>query len=153
MSEKLMTQIQENSKVTLHFALRLADGSQVDSTFDAEPATLEMGDGNLPEGFEKHLLGLSAGDKRTVTVAPEDAFGQVNPANVQRFKKEQFAQTGDLETGMVVSFQDAAGSELPGVISSIEDEQVLVDFNHPLAGKALDFEVEIIAVEAASNGH
>lgn len=148
-----MTQIQENSKVTLHFALRLEDGQVVDSTFEREPATLSIGDGNLPEGFEKHILGLSEGDKRTVRVSPEDAFGQLNPANVQNFKKEQFAQTGELEPGMVVSFQDASGSELPGVISEIGDEQVTVDFNHPLAGKTLDFEVEIVGVEAATDGH
>jgi FKBP-type peptidyl-prolyl cis-trans isomerase SlpA len=148
-----MTQIQENSKVTLHFALRLEDGLVVDSTFEREPATLNVGDGNLPEGFEKHIMGLSEGDKRTVRVNPEDAFGQLNPANLQSFKKEQFAQTGDLEPGMVVSFQDASGSELPGVISEIGDEQVTVDFNHPLAGKTLDFEVEIIGVEAAIDGH
>lgn len=148
-----MTQIQENSKVTLHFALRLEDGQVVDSTFEREPATLNIGDGNLPGGFEKHILGLSEGDKRTVRVSPEDAFGQLNPANVQNFKKEQFAQTGELEPGMVVSFQDASGSELPGVISEIGDEQVTVDFNHPLAGKTLDFEVEIVGVEAATDGH
>jgi FKBP-type peptidyl-prolyl cis-trans isomerase SlpA len=148
-----MTQIQENSKVTLHFSLKLDDGSQVDSTFENEPATLEIGDGNLPEGFEKHLLGLSVGDKRTVRVEPEDAFGQVNPGNIQQFKKEQFAQTGELEPGMVVSFQDASGSELPGVISEIADEKVSVDFNHPLAGKSLDFEVEILNIEAANHGH
>ncbi len=148
-----MSQIHENSKVTLHFALRLDDGQVVDSTFEKAPATLTIGDGNLPEGFEKHILGLSEGDKRTVRVAPEDAFGQQNPGNVQMFKKAQFAQAGDLETGMVVSFQDAAGTELPGVIVEVLDDQVKVDFNHPLAGKSLDFEVEIIGIEAASHGH
>lgn len=146
-------QIQENSQVTLHFALKLDDGQVVDSTFEKNPATLTIGDGNLPEGFEKHILGLSAGDRRTVKVPPEDAFGQQNPSNVQSFKKEQFAQAGDLEQGIVVSFQDASGSELPGVIDEIGDEKVTVDFNHPLAGKSLDFEVEIISVEAATDGH
>ena len=63
-----MSQIHENSKVTLHFALRLDDGQVVDSTFEKAPATLTIGDGNLPEGFEKHILGLSEGDKRTVRV-------------------------------------------------------------------------------------
>ena len=148
-----MSQIHENSKVTLHFALRLDNGQVVDSTFEKDPATLTIGDGNLPEGFEKHILGLSQGDKRTVRVAPEEAFGQQNPNNIQLFKKAQFAQTGDLEMGMVVSFQDAAGTELPGVIVDVLDDQVKVDFNHPLAGKQLDFEVEILAVEAASHGH
>lgn len=148
-----MSEIHEHSKVTLHFALKLEDGQVVDSTFERAPATLTMGDGNLPEGFEKHLLGLSEGDRRTVRVPPEDAFGQVNPANVQRFKSSDFAQHGELEPGMVISFEDASGAELPGVISAIEQGSVEVDFNHPLSGKALDFEVEIISVEAATDGH
>lgn len=146
-------QIHENSKVTLHFALRLENGDTVDSTFDTEPATLCIGDGNLPEGFEKHLMGLTEGDNRIVRVPPEDAFGQLNPGNRQQFKTEQLTQIGDVEVGMMVSFEDAAGTELPGVITEIDDEQVTVDFNHPLAGKSLDFEVQIIAVEAATNGH
>ena len=148
-----MSQIHENSKVTLHFALKLDDGQIVDSTFESEPATLTVGDGNLPEGFERHLLGLSVCDKRTVRVNPEDAFGQINPGNKQTFKKDQFDESGELESGMVVSFADAAGNELPGVIAEILEEDVTVDFNHPLACKALDFEVEIIQVEVAENGH
>lgn len=148
-----MTAIHENSKVTLHFALKLEDGSVVDSNFDKAPAQLVMGDGNLPEGFEKHLLGMSAGDKRSVRVPPEEAFGQSNPGNIQSFKKEQFAQAGDLSPGVVLSFEDASGSELPGVVSGISGDRVTVDFNHPLAGKVLDFEVEILSVEAASDGH
>lgn len=148
-----MTQIQENSQVTLHFALRLANGETVDSTFDGRPATLTIGDGNLPEGFEKHLLGLSQGDHRTVRVAPEDAFGQPNPQNRQQFKRDQFGQGETLELGMVMSFADAGKNELPGVIAEIDGDWVTVDFNHPLAGKELDFEVEILNIEAATDGH
>lgn len=147
-----MQQIQENSRVTLHFALRLSGGETVDSTFEAEPATLTMGDGNLPEGFERHLMGMSVGDHRTVQVPPEDAFGQPNPQNRQNFKRDQFPE-GELEPGMVMSFADASQSELPGVIAEIEGDFVTVDFNHPLAGKTLDFEVKIIAIEAADHGH
>lgn len=148
-----MSAIHEHSRVTLHFALKLEDGQVVDTTYDKAPAELVIGDGNLPEGFEKHLLGMSEGDKRTVRVNPEDAFGQSNPSNVQSFKKDQFAQAGDIEPGTVLSFKDAAGTELPGVVSDIGDERVTVDFNHPLAGKSLDFEVEIIAVGVAPDGH
>ncbi|EAR07714.1 FKBP-type peptidyl-prolyl cis-trans isomerase [Reinekea blandensis] len=148
-----MSAIHENSRVTLHFSLKLESGDIVDSTFGKAPAEMTMGDGNLPEGFEKHLLGMSAGDRRTVRVPPEDAFGQANPGNVQSFSRAQFAQAGDIEPGMVMSFEDASGSELPGVVSEISDDRVTVDFNHPLAGKALDFEVEILSVEAASHGH
>jgi len=145
--------IQENSTVTLHFSLLLATGEQVDSTFDSQPATLTIGDGNLPEGFERHLLGLNVGDRRKVQVPPEDAFGQHNPQNVQQFKRDSFAQSEPLEVGMVMSFEDVGKNELPGVVATLDDDFVEVDFNHPLAGKTLDFDVEIIDVKAASDGH
>jgi FKBP-type peptidyl-prolyl cis-trans isomerase SlpA len=146
-------QIQENSTVTLHFSLHLATGEQVDSTFNARPATLTMGDGNLPEGFERHLLGLGVGDRRKVQVPPQDAFGQHNPQNIQHFKRDSFAQSEPLEVGMVMSFEDVGKNELPGVLATLDDDFVEVDFNHPLAGKTLDFEVEIIDIKAASDGH
>lgn len=146
-------QIQENSTVTLHFALHLDSGEQVDSTFDRRPATLTIGDGNLPEGFERHLMGLSEGDRRKVQVPPQDAFGQHNPQNIQQFKRDRFAQSEPLEVGMVMSFEDAGKNELPGVVATLDDEFVEVDFNHPLAGKTLDFEVEIIEVKGATDGH
>ncbi|MEX1213816.1 FKBP-type peptidyl-prolyl cis-trans isomerase [Saccharospirillum sp.] len=146
-------QIQENSTVTLHFALHLDSGEQVDSTFDRRPATLTIGDGNLPEGFERCLMGLSAGDRRKVQVPPQDAFGQHNPQNIQQFKRDRFAQSEPLEVGMVMSFEDAGKNELPGVVATLDDEFVEVDFNHPLAGKTLDFDVEIIEVKEATDGH
>lgn len=146
-----MDVIQENATIRLHFALRLDSGETVDSTFDKAPASLTIGDGNLPEGFERHLLGLAVGDHRTVRVEPEDAFGQHNAQNLQTFKREQFG--AELETGMVMSFADAGNNELPGVIAAIEKDFVTVDFNHPLAGKTLDFEVEILAIESATDGH
>ncbi|MFC3701499.1 FKBP-type peptidyl-prolyl cis-trans isomerase [Reinekea marina] len=146
-------QVHDHSKVTLHFSLNLEDGQTVDSTYEADPATLSIGDGSLPEGFEKHLLGMAAGETKAVVVPPEEAFGQPNPANIQRFKKEQFAQTGELEIGMMMSFKDAGDNELPGMISEINGDVVMVDFNHPLAGKPLNFKVDVIAVEDANGGH
>jgi FKBP-type peptidyl-prolyl cis-trans isomerase SlpA len=72
-----------DKEVTLHFALGLETGELVDSTFDKKPATFKVGDGNLLPGFEQQLYGLKAGDKRTLQIAPEQGFGQINPQNVQ----------------------------------------------------------------------
>ncbi len=134
------------SGVTLHFSLALEDGSVVDSNFDQSPATLSIGDGNLPLGFEEHLLGMAVGQQSSFTVLPEKAFGQHNPSNIQRVKRKSFAADMALSEGLVVSFADANRGELPGVIQTIGDDEVTVDFNHPLAGKTLVFKVEIIAV-------
>lgn len=136
-----------DTRVTLHFAVRLMDGTEMDSTFSREPASFVWGDESLLPGFERALLGLKAGDRRSVYIEAEQGFGAWNPDNVQRFREDEFADDMDLTPGVVVSFRDAAGTELPGVITRKEDNWVTVDFNHPLAGRDLTFEVEIVAVE------
>jgi FKBP-type peptidyl-prolyl cis-trans isomerase SlpA len=137
--------IRSGSRVTLHFAIRLADGELVDGNFDRRPATFTMGDGSLLVGFEQLLLGLAAGDRRSFEVAPEQGFGRPNPANVQELPRHQFAGI-QLEPGVVISFADASRTELPGVVQRLEGETVVVDFNHPLAGRELVFEVQILEV-------
>ena len=142
-----MSLISENSQVTLHFAIKLADGQVVDSNFESAPATFRIGDGQMLEGFEKALYGLAAGDEKQVEILPEQGFGMSNPNNLQTFPRSQF-QDMELETGLIISFSDAGNGELPGVISEFNDEKVVVDFNHPLAGKNLVFDVKIISVSA-----
>lgn len=139
--------IKPDSKVTLHFSLALENGDLVDSTFGSKPATFTMGDGSLLPGFEKHLLGLPVGAKQDFLIPQQDGFGARNPQNIQFFKRSVFAPEVELTEGLVVSFADAAGGELPGVIKSIGASEVEVDFNHPLAGHAITFTVEIIDVK------
>ncbi len=142
-----MLDIGPNCKVELHFSLKLADtGELVDSTFEKKPAELVIGDGNLPAAFEAVIHGMRAGERKIERIEPKDGFGQHNPSNVQRIPKDQFDPSVELSEGLVVSFQDKAKSELPGVVSTIDDTMVTVDFNHPLAGLDLEFEVEILSV-------
>ena len=142
-----MLDIGPNCKVELHFSLKLADtGELVDSTFEKKPAELVIGDGNLPAAFEAVIHGMRAGERKIERIEPKDGFGQHNPSNVQRIRKDQFDPSVELSEGLVVSFQDKAKSELPGVVSIIDDTMVTVDFNHPLAGRDLEFEVEILSV-------
>lgn len=133
------------TRVTLHFSVSLLDGSVVDSTKDKSPATFTVGDGNLLPGFEQSLFGLRAGDRRSIYLQAEQAFGERNDQNVQRMPRDRFNDL-ELAPGVVVSFADPGGGELPGVIRDIGDNYIMVDFNHPLAGKELTFEVEIINV-------
>jgi len=135
-------------EVTLHFALKLENGDVVDSTFDKQPATFKVGDGNLLPGFEVALYGFKAGDKRSLQIEPENAFGQPNPQNVQVMPRGQF-QDMELSEGLLIIFNDAANAELPGVVKAFDEQQVTIDFNHPLAGKTLSFDVEIIEVRPA----
>jgi FKBP-type peptidyl-prolyl cis-trans isomerase SlpA len=131
-------------KVTLHFELRLASGEVVDSTFGASPGTFEFGDETLPPGIQELIRGMCAGERKVFDVKPEQGFGMPNPNNLQRFSKRDFADADELQIGMVMSFADAAKAELAGVIKNIEGDEVEVDFNHPLAGRNLTFDVEIV---------
>ena len=145
-----MLDIGPNCKVELHFSLKLADtGELVDSTFEKKPAELVIGDGNLPAAFEAVIHGMKAGERKIERIEPKDGFGQHNPSNVQKISKDQFDPSVELSEGLVVSFQDKVKSELPGVVAAIDDKMVTVDFNHPLAGRELEFEVEILSVAPA----
>lgn len=137
------------TKVTLHFSLSLADGTVIDSNFDKQPADFSVGDGSLLEGFEKKIYGMVAGETAIFTVKPEEGFGQPNPNNVQRFERKDFSADVELVEGLMISFADASQSELPGVIKSLEGDCVYVDFNHPLAGRDIEFSVAIIDVSYA----
>ena len=135
------------TRVTLHFSLALDDGTAVDSNFEGQPAVFEVGDGNLLPAFEEALFGMSAGDEDTFSMPPEKAFGQHNPSNVQVIPRAEFDDSLELEPGLVLSFADAQKTELPGVVTAFDDENVTVDFNHPLAGHTLTFRVAIVNVE------
>lgn len=138
-------------RVTLHFSVLLLDGAVVDSTLERAPATFTVGDGNLLPGFEQSLFGLKAGDKRSILLEAANAFGPHNPDNIQVMRRGQFSRDMTLEPGVVVSFADKSKAELPGVIVAADDNEVTVDFNHPLAGKDLTFRVEIINVVDADS--
>lgn len=143
--------IAEGSQVALHFELSLDNGTIIDTTFNRpEPVQLTIGDESLLAGFEKVLMNLRAGDTRTARLDPEQAFGEWNAENVQVFSKAQFALAGsEPEVGMMMEFEDKGKNTLPGVVSKVTEDNIEVDFNHPLAGQAVNFKVEIFKVTPA----
>jgi FKBP-type peptidyl-prolyl cis-trans isomerase SlpA len=135
------------TRITLHFALQLDNGDIVDSNFERDPAVFTVGDGNLLPGFEKALFGMMEGEHKTLMVKPEDGFGQRNPNNIQEIARSQFSPDLELSEGLMLSFADAQKTELPGVVQRFDDEVVVIDFNHPLAGRSILFEVSILKIE------
>ncbi|MBO1255329.1 FKBP-type peptidyl-prolyl cis-trans isomerase [Alteromonas sp. 5E99-2] len=139
--------IASESEVILHFDLKLEDGSAADSTrMNNKPAKMVMGDGSLTPNFEACLLGLQTGDKKSFTLPPEDAFGLPNPDNIYYLERSKFGPDSDLAEGAIMGFAQPDGSELPGIIRSVAGDSVTVDFNHPLAGQTVIFDVEIVNV-------
>lgn len=142
-----LTTISNTSEVVFHFSIKLEDGSAADSSkVHNKPAKLVMGDGSLTANFEKCLLGLKAGDNRTFKLEPEDAFGQPNPDNIYYVDRTKFGLDTPAEVGAIIAFTQPDGTELPGLIREVAGDSVTVDFNHPLAGQRLEFEVEILEV-------
>lgn len=136
-----------DTRVTLFFSLTLADGQPVDSNFGAQPAQYVPGDGSLLPAFDACLAGLAAGARERFTIPAADAFGVRREENLKRVPRARFPQDVALVPGLVLSFAAAEGGELPGVIHRLLGDMVEVDFNHPLAGRDIVFDVEIVAVE------
>lgn len=147
MNTKSVTQ---QCKVWLQFSLSLDSGELIDSCFEQDPVSMVMGEGSMLPSFEAALLGMSAGEQSQFRIAAADAFGLHNEDNVQFFSPDQFGDES-LELGLVMNFADAANGEVPGVIVDINDERVTVDFNHPLAGKDIVFDVKIDRIDAIAN--
>jgi FKBP-type peptidyl-prolyl cis-trans isomerase SlpA len=142
--------IRMGSRITLHFALLMPGGEEIDTTRRGKPASLTLGDGNLLPGFEEALLGLTAGDDAQLLIPADQAFGQRVEANVRLLARSTFnemASEEPLEPGLVVSFQ-APDGELPGVVKAVYEDTVQVDFNHPLSGADITFDVSILSVES-----
>lgn len=147
-----MNLIQPDSIVILHINMKLSDGSIADSTRAShKPALLHLGQGEVTQAFEMALQGMVAGDKKKFTLPPEDAFGWANPANFHRLPRSRFPQTMVLELDQIIECEQLTGPPLLGVVRELAEETVLLDFNHPLAGQAITFEVEII--EVRNEGH
>ncbi len=140
------TMIGPDSEVLMHFTLRMEGGMVVESSRESEPLQFRMGDGSLVSGLERALYGLRRGSVQTLEIEPQDAFGFPDPANVHALSIHDFPHDMSLEAGLIVNFTTPTGDELPGTVVEVDDEQVLVDFNHPLCGHAISFEVEILAV-------
>jgi FKBP-type peptidyl-prolyl cis-trans isomerase SlpA len=139
--------ITSDSTVIMHFRITLEDGTEADSSFGEEPMQFQMGDGTLSEGLEQVLLGLPAGARQTFLLSPEQAFGYPDTANIHELPRSDFSMEMVLEPGVIIGFETPSGEELPGLVLEADEEKVKVDFNHPLAGHNLEFEVEILEVE------
>jgi FKBP-type peptidyl-prolyl cis-trans isomerase SlpA len=138
--------IQPGSKVTMHFTIRATDGTVMESSVDQEPQTFVMGDGSLLEGFELALVSLKAGDRQTITLRPDQAYGPRDPDAVAVLPRAHFPDDLAIEPGVMVGFTTAEGHLVPGRVLNLQGDAVEVDFNHPLAGQDVVLEVEILEV-------
>jgi len=139
-------QITIGSRVTMHFSIKLADGMLAESSFDDQPLTFVVGDGTLDRGLELALIGLRKGDRQVLTLMPGQAFGLRDKKAIQSVERSRFPADMRLEPGQIVGFSGADGQEIAGAVLEVHDDHVKMDFNHPLAGREIVFEVLILGI-------
>ncbi|MEE2941652.1 MAG: peptidylprolyl isomerase [Planctomycetota bacterium] len=141
--------IADGLQVTIHYRMSLEGGELLDDTFPDEPFVFIQGDSDIAGGFERALTGLAPGDERSFTLAPAEAYGELDPDGELTVERSQFPAEVDLRAGM--TFRTEAGdASLQIWIKAVQGDEVVITRNHPLAGKALDFEVRVIDVQEAS---
>ena len=136
-------------EVTMHFSLKLEDGTVADSTIGHDPIEFIMGDGSLIEGLELALYGLKKSDKQLLSIDPREAFGFPDEESIHKMSRSEFPDDMNIEEGMIIEFDTPSGERVPGALKTIKEDSVVVDFNHPLAGHVITFDVEIIDIKPA----
>lgn len=150
MSNATTPVVTKSAYLTLHYRLATASGTDIVTTFNANPATLMLGQGQLAPFLEDCLIGMPEGSHQTFELAPAQGFGERNPdlvRTVTRATLDENSEPGtEYKVGDVVDFAAPGGGRFAGVMRELKEDCALFDFNHPLAGQALTFEVKLISV-------
>lgn len=140
-----MTQVKDGDSVKVHYTGTLNDGTVFDSSRDREPLEFTLGSGMLIPGFEAAVLGMGVGNTTKVTIAPENAYGEVNEELVMDIPASQVPAHITPEVGMMLQLQTDDGV-MEVVIAEVNDDTIVLDANHPLAGQELTFEIEVVEI-------
>jgi FKBP-type peptidyl-prolyl cis-trans isomerase 2 len=149
-SVKLLS-IKIGDEVTIHFTAKLENGKVAETTRGKKPQRYEIGAGTLLPGLEEALIGLRRGDRKKVAVPPEKGFGKRNEGLLEEVPKSIFKQAQKLSEGMLVELQSRDGDRCLASVRSVKKNSVIVDLNHPYAGRTLSFDVEIVNVRTTSS--
>lgn len=145
-----MQQAKDGDKVKVHYHGRLRNGETFDSSQGREPLEFTVGTGQMIKGFDDGVKGMQPGDKKTVEIGADDAYGQKEEANLIEFPKDQFPAEMNPEVGTQLMLSNEQGQQFPVVVAEIKEESVLLDANHPLAGEDLIFDIEMVEVQPVS---
>jgi FKBP-type peptidyl-prolyl cis-trans isomerase SlpA len=141
------TGIQPGCSVVIKYTLAIENGTVVESTEGTDPMRFTIGDGTLIDGLEAIVTSMQPGERQCVSLDPREAFGFADETNVHLMPRAEFSDDFQLEPGLIIGFTTPAGDEIPGKVMEVLDEQVVMDFNHPLAGHTVTFDVELVSVD------
>lgn len=142
-----MTTATKGNTVKIHYTGKLQDGTVFDSSRDREPLEFTVGEGQLISGFENAVDGMEEGEEKSVTLKPDEAYGQPREELVAEFKKSDFPDHINPQEGMMLQLKNENQQPMNVQVTDVSDEKVTLDGNHPLAGKDLTFDIELVEVE------
>jgi FKBP-type peptidyl-prolyl cis-trans isomerase 2 len=145
-----MAQVKSGDKIKVHYHGKLTSGETFDSSAGREPLEFEVGSGAVIPGFDEGVTGMAVGEKKTVNIPFDEAYGPRNPEMVIEMPKERFPADMELEVGLPLGMSDQNGQQFQVTIVEIKEEVVMLDANHPLAGEDLIFDLELVEIAGAS---
>ena len=141
-----MAEAKLGDTVKIHFTGKLQDETVIETSKDRDPLEFKIGEGDVIWGLEQGVIGMAAGDKKTISVPPEDAFGQRQEDLVVDLNKSEFPEHVELTVGAYLNIESSDGKGFQAKIVEIKEEMVTLDANHPLAGATINFEVELLEI-------
>lgn len=141
-----MQQVKSGDKVKVHYHGRLVNGETFDSSAGREPLEFEVGSGMVIKGFDDGVTGMQVGDKKTINIPADNAYGDKNPDMFIKYPKAQFPEHIELQVGTSLVMSNASGQQFQVKIAEIKDDVVVLDANHPLAGEELIFDLELVEI-------
>lgn len=141
-----MSQAKSGDTVKIHYTGKLEDGTQFDSSKGRDPLEFELGSGQVITGFDKAVEGMAVGEQKSVTIAPDDAYGPRREQMVQEVPKTALPADLEPEKGMALQAKGQDGQPINLTVTEVNDDTITVDANHPLAGKDLNFDIKLVAI-------
>jgi peptidylprolyl isomerase len=141
-----MKTVENGNFVKLHYTGRLGNGEIFDSSQGCQPLEVQVGRGHVIKGFEDALFGMVLNEKKTFTLTPDEAYGERDEEAFQSFMRDKLPPGFQAEAGQVIGIQSSDGCQAPAVITHVDDEKIVVDLNHPLAGQSLTFDIEVVEI-------
>ena len=142
-----MSTVKEKDTVRVHYTGKLANGDVFDSSVDKEPLEFTMGEGQIIPGFENGLLNMAVNEKKTIEIPMVEAYGPHSEELIQEVPKAELPPEVKPEVGMQLMSKLPDGREIPLVVTEVTDDKITVDANHPLAGKDLTFDLELVEIK------
>jgi len=143
-----MSQVKKNDKVKVHYTGKLTSGEVFDTSKERDPLEFTVGSGQLIPGFDQAVEGMELNEKKTINIPSEKAYGASNPDLIRNVSQEQLPDDIDAEVGQTLIASGPEGQETRLVVTEVHDEHIVVDANHPLAGKDLIFDLELVDIES-----